>query len=322
MGWKDLLQEKDATTICLPWVGGRSLRSESRTWKITGELPREHGWYNFSLDGRRATFGPRRLAQPDDLVYIVYGYLVGDRIVADGLRPDPDPSQIARFSETVYFIEEGVDRFVRISAGRIYERGPLFFRSQEFPEGPETEVLDAFLDGKLSVDHVKHVAPALDASFRMETYQREEARRRREALERLRIEEEARLARELAEEEARLALEIRREELRERLGDGEARRALAYTDFEEAARAALAIGGADLLDVREGRRGEKVVRYRVDGRRLECVCDIQMRIVDAGICLTDHVTHRKDDTKLSLESLPSVVREAVRENVLVVFRHV
>ena len=309
MGWRDLLNDKGVTH--LPWLGGRSLRSRERTWRIEGRPPREHGWYRFEVDGRSAKVMEPCAPRPDYLAFNLIGYLVGDRFVRRNSLVDPDPSKIASQSERIYLVEEGLDRFALVSAGRIHEDGPLIYKDQEFPEGPEEDVLSAFLDQKASVNDVKGVTPALDAAFRMETWQREEAERRRQELLRIQREEEERLAR-----------EARRQALIEQLGDGAGRREMAAVDFQEAARAALAVGGAQLLDVRDGRRGEKVVRYRLMGRRFECVCDVNMRIIDAGICLVDHSTDEKGDTYFTLESLPAVIQQADREGVLVVFRHV
>lgn len=175
--------------------------------------------------------------------------------------------------------------------------------------------MNAFMDHKGNWDgaisQIKGVRPALEAAFRMEVYQREQAEARRQEIARLQ-----------AEEEARTAQETRRKELQERLGDGAGRREMAVTDFTEAARAALAVGGAELLDVRTTGRGEKVVKYRFSGRRYECICDTRMRIIDSGICLQDHDTGEKGDTYFTLESLPAVIRQADREGKLVVYRHV
>jgi len=310
MGWSDLLQDRESKQ--LPWLGsGRSLHSSSQQWAISGKKPREYGWYEFEIKGRNAILKGACESQPEILVHRIKGYLVGDRIVPDGARVDPSPENIIHHSEKVFLIEEGLDRFVRVSAGRIYPEGPLIYYGLEFPEGPEDDVLNAFLDQKPSVTDIKGVAPALDAAFRMETWHRDQAEKVR-----------AELARRRAEEEARRQEEERRQQLRERLGDGAMRREIAKVDFTEAARAALAIGGAELLDVRDGRRGEKVVRYRLDGRRFECICSEDMQICDAGICLTDHYSGEKGDTYFTLESLPGVIREATQQGVLVVFRHV
>lgn len=318
MAWRDLLQT-EGETLQAPWLGGRSLRLGSRHWTIEGKLPDEHGWAKFTLNGRRARFVESCDAQPESLLYRVVGYLVGDRLVRSNVRVDPDPKNIAEASERVYLIEPGLDRFAVISAGRVSDDSPLIFWQQEMPFGPEDAVQTAFLDGKDSVADILGVTPALDAAFRMERWQRAEAERRRlELAERLRQE---------AEERAR---EQRRRELVEKLGDGAGRREMAQHDFAEGARAALAVGGAQYLDHRAAvRRNEMVVRFRMDGRRFECTCDRRtLQIIDAGICLTAHYDDRhfeagtRGDTFFSLESLPSVIREADREGKLVVFRHV
>jgi hypothetical protein len=316
MGWRDLLQ-KDNDNIVLPWTGGRSLCLNGQVWNIENRLPIEHGWYSFAISGRKATrYEISAVANTEILGNLVTGYLVGDRLVLDDARVDPDPKTIAANSEPVFLVEDGLDRFARVSAGRTCDDGPLIFRQQEMPLGPEDEVLQAFLENSLDFyqcRNIKGVVPALDAAFRMEVWQKVEAERRRQELERLRREEEERRAR-----------EERRQELIANLGNAETRRELAKIDFGEAARAALAVGNAQYLDHRRApRRGEMVVRFRMDRRRFECVCDERtMRVIDSGICLTDHDTGEKGDTLFTLESLPSVINEAIRTNVLVVYRHV
>lgn len=312
MGWRDLLQ-KEGEQLVLPWIGGRILRQNEQTWSIDGRLPQEFGWYTFKLDGRKVRLGGAADPNPDALQHLVRGYLVGDRLVPDDVRVDPEPKKIVSFSKPVHLLEPGLDRFVRVIAGSFFEDGPLIFQVQEMPLGPEDEVLTAFLDQVSSLEKVRGVSPALDAAFRMETWQRVEAERRRIELERKRREEEARLLR-----------EEKRQELLSKLGDSKARRELAPIDFGEAARSALAVSGAVYLDHRKSnRQGEIVVRFRLANRRFECVCEERtLCIIDAGICLTDHDTGEKHDGYLTLESLPSVVQEAIDEGKLVVFRHV
>lgn len=317
MGWRDLLQARDER-VTAPWVGGRSLQANDRTWAIEGRLPQEFGWYTFDVTGRKARVSGRAEPANEVLRHTVKGYLVGDRIVPDEVRIVPSIAQVAEASEPVHLIEPGLDRFVRVAAGRSFEGGPLVYVGQEYPLGPEDGVLQAFLDGLTSVGHVAGVAPALDAAFRIEVWRRAEAERRRREEEQRRREEEERQAR-----------EERRRQIVERLGDGEGRREMALIDFTEAARAALAVGGAQYLDHRPSvRPGEMTVRFRLDGRRFECVCSTNLRIIDAGICLTAHYDDpdfeagTKGDTFFTLESLPSVIRQAIDEDKLVVFRHV
>jgi hypothetical protein len=184
---------------------------------------------------------------------------------------------------------------------------------QEFPQGPEAEVQVAYQDRKESVDHVAGVTPALDLAFRWVSRQRLLAEEREREMERIRQEEERKR---VAEEKLRQAMKD--------AGTGAGRRALAQRDFTAAAKAALALTGAELLDARPSyNRREMVVQYRFRNRRLECVVDKDtMRVVDSGICLQDHRTGVKGDTRFTLESLPTVIGEAMRTGKLVVYRHV
>lgn len=312
MSWRDHLQKSEDTAV-LPWTGGRKLLGREAEHFVEARLPPEHGWHVFRILVRKALFVTESEPRPDDLRWPVVGYLVGDRMVPDGARCDPDPRRIVEFSETVHLIEPGLDRFARVSAGRIRSDGPLVYRGPEMPCGPEDDVLRAYQDRAASVDAVPGVTPALDAAFRMESWQRAEAERRRAELERLRLEQEARLA-----EEARVR------EVAERLGDARGRRQMAAIDFRQGAAAALAIGGAEYLDHRRGHQAhEMVVTFRLDARRFQCVCDARtLGIIEAGICLTDHRTGFRGDGLFTLESLPGVIREAQQRRVLHVFRHV
>lgn len=311
MGWKDLLQAEDER-VTAPWVGGRVLQTHDRQWAIEGRLPAEFGWFSFKVDGRKVRVGRPVDAAPETLREVVRGYLVGDRLVPDGVRITPSIAQVAEASEPVHLIEPGLDRFVRVSAGRTCEDGPLVYIGQEFPLGPEEPVLQAYLDGLHSVSHVLGATPALDAAFRVEVWRKVEAEKRRREEEKRRREEEERLQR-----------EERRRQLVERIGDGQARRELAAVDFGEAARAALAVGGAIYLDHRDApRRDEVIVRFRLDARRFECTCTRTLRIIDSGICLVNHATNERGDTRFTLESLPAVIRQAQQEGKLVVFRNI
>lgn len=309
MGWRDLIENEEQTLVA-PWVGGRSLHHDSRTRTISGALPREHGWYEFSLKPRTAALVGDAEPEPEALRGIQAGFLVGNRFVPDTARLGQlEDDWTTRFAQ-VYLLEEGLDRFARIEIGVTVTGGKLIFRGLAFPLGPEDDVLSAFLDQNNSISSIKGVIPSLQAAFDLECYERDRAQTRREELQRLRqIEEQQRLQ------------EARRQELAESLGTGAGRREMASVDFHSAAAAALAVGGAELLDVHDGRGTERVVRYRLQGRRYECVCDMQMRIIDAGVCLTDEETGEKGDTFFTLESLPAVIAQADREGVLVVYRH-
>lgn len=310
MGWQKLLHAYANEVITTPWLGGRQLRSSNRTWHLAGNLPAEHGWYKFNvLKGATVELRGEASPLPACIKYEVRGYLVGDRLVVDGSRVDPDPTNIVNCSERVHLLEVGLDRFARVVAGRIYENGSLIYKEPDMPLTREDLVLRAYLDRLPSVDHIKHIPPALDAAFRMETFQRVQVEARRALLERKRLEEEEKLRKEAL-----------RKELFEKSGDGAGRRNLARQDFDGAAKAALEVGAAEFLDSKVLRRNERAVKFRLDGRRFECTCDGNLQIISAGICLTEDGI--SGDTWLTLESLPSVIREAIRTDRLVIYRHV
>ena len=318
MGWEDLLASDEDLRV-LPWTGGRKVADRGRVWKIRGPLPPEYGWYEFEVSGgRRAT--ARGAAEPDLDRFerghrLTRGYLVGNRLIPDDVRVDPDPSRLVQQTVPVFLVEPGLERFCRALTARSNLGDQIYLR-QEFPEGPELEVLEAYQDRAESVAQVAEVTPALDLVFRWISYQRwlAEERQLQRELEQERLREQ--------EEQAR-ATEERERRAREQIGTGLGRRLLAVSDFEAAATAALAISGASLLDCRASRiRGEMVVQYRFRRQRLECVVDrYTLQVVDAGICLEDHETGEKGDRHLTLESLPPVVGQAIDENRLVVWRH-
>jgi len=312
MGWKDLLSAEER--LVLPWLGGRKVHGRDRSWNIAGKLPEEHGWYEFSVSGgRQASVGDPADPDPEfeDDRKTVRGYLTGDRLIPDSARVDPDPAKLVGQTMPVYLVERGLDRFARAVAAETLD-GKLVYVRQEFPEGPETEVQGAYQDRNDSVAHVAGVTPALDLAFRWVSRQRVLAEERQRELERRRAEEE----RQRQEQEAL-------EKAMKDAGTGAGRRALAARDFNAAAAAALRVSGAQLLDARQAYgRNEMVVQYRFQNRRLECVVDRRtMQVVDSGICLTDHDTGEKGDTYFTLESLPPVVGQAIREGRLVVYRH-
>ena len=312
MGWQDLLETKEEQT--LPWFGGRKIYYRNRSWDIKGRLPPEYGWYAFNASGgREATLARREpVDAPQDLEKghkLIRGYLVGDRLISDNARVDPDPDKLIDQTEPVYLVEIGLERFTRAVVVQLH--GALVYLRQEFPQGPEDDVMAAYQDRLESLGHLQGVTPPLDLAFRWISQQRLQAEERERERARIR-----------AEEERKRLLEERMAEARKSIGTGAGRRALALHDFPAAARAALAISGAELLDSRPSTtRGEMVVQYRFRARRLECVCDMNLRIVDAGVCLTDHRGH-KGDTDLTLESLPVIIREALDTNRLHIYRYV
>jgi hypothetical protein len=305
MGWRDLV-ELEANEILAPWLGGRDLRWGPRRWSIVGLLPPEHGWHPFFLRGRSAAFATGLVGAIGELPSQVFrrGVPIGDRFVdarfSDTRFAPTDEGSLLDTCEVIHLLEPGIERFQAVLAGRAYEGGPLIFQSLAMPDPCQGEVLQAWEDGRRSLNGVRAVTPALDLAFRLLWQQRDETERLRVLAER-------------AEQQRQLELAG---------GTAVGRRAMAVVNFQAAARLALAAGSAEYLDHLPGARPhEMVVRFRTMERRFECVVDSRtLACIDAGICLRED--GRTWDTELSLESLPSVVREAINTGRLHVYRHV
>ena len=79
--------------------------------------------------------------------------------------------------------------------------------------------------------------------------------------------------------------------------------------------------GARFLSVRRMGNELAEVTWQLEGQRLMTVMEERtLRVRDAGICLTDHYTGERGDRELTMDSLPGVVRQAIRERKLVVTR--
>jgi hypothetical protein len=338
MGWADLLQK--AETVVAPWLGGRGIVSGLRRWTIDGPLPPEHGWYSFNVTGgRKARTGSPAIADPELFARgeRVSGYLIGNRLLADDVTLELDSGRIIEHSRVVYLLEPGLDRFARILAAVHDER--LVYLQPEFPLGPEGDVLEAFEDQRPSIDHIPGVTPALHMVYRWYSWWREEQERQARAEdERLLREEEEQRRREdeqrRREEQERHQLERAQAAEREHAAQQalERRRQLEARGrrrgnnrpdgSEQEARRVLAGAGAELLDWTRGRdASQAVVSFRFRGRRFRSVVRVPgLRIVEAGICLTDSDSGERGDDRFTLASLPAVIAQAERQNQLVILR--
>ena len=83
----------------------------------------------------------------------------------------------------------------------------------------------------------------------------------------------------------------------------------------ERAEAALDAAGAQMLAARRLIQGQLEVAFRFLGERFIAVVDeLSLQVYDAGICLSGA------DREVNLDSLPSVIREAVNSGRLVITR--
>ena len=112
-----------------------------------------------------------------------------------------------------------------------------------------------------------------------------------------------------AEEEVRLQAELARLRVRPRHLEWQAQ---GVGRVERA----LESAGARLLGTRRLGSERLEVTFSFMGERFLSIVDMgTLQVVDAGICLAGA------DQEVTLESLPSVIREAIRNDVLVITRH-
>jgi hypothetical protein len=239
--------------------------------------PLQPGWYEFRKAGRYLTVGNPISPELDRWKL---PRLVG--YVFRG-RLITNDSQDRLFGLPT---DEDLPKFCPVSVRKWFD-GHILYEGQEFESEVETKVREAFEEDH-AIDDVKGVTPALAHAFVLESTQR--------AL----VREAERRAREEAERQKQAAELARWQETLE----GRISLALSHT-------------GAELVSWRRNGQRQAVVRYRLAGRRFECVIDTEsLQIMDAGICLSG------TDEELNLSSLPSAVREAIQSGQLHVFRNV
>jgi hypothetical protein len=84
----------------------------------------------------------------------------------------------------------------------------------------------------------------------------------------------------------------------------------------ERAEAALDAAGAAMRSARVVARGSLEVTYRFMGERFITVVDaLTLQVIDAGICLAGA------DRQATLDSMPSIIKEAIETHLLVITRH-
>ncbi|HEV7556434.1 MAG TPA: hypothetical protein VGO00_13300, partial [Kofleriaceae bacterium] len=89
------------------------------------------------------------------------------------------------------------------------------------------------------------------------------------------------------------------------------------SDPVERVDAALEGARARMLHCRRMSEGLLEVRFQLDGERYSTIVNANtLQVIDAGICLAGA------DRQLTLDSLPSVIREAVNTGVLHITRHI
>jgi hypothetical protein len=301
--------------VVLPYFGGTRVDAQDRRLHVKDDLA--PGWWRFRIEGRRAV--PMEATAPADLgaLPVVRGHWIDGWIVVDGrqlvriaLPPDDEPAPLAR-----------------VTARRWYS-GDHLFDALEFEDEAELSARRA-LEERLPIGALRGVVPSLRVAFgvalgsaiarelSVTTSVRELVPRAVAIADRGRDGvrewfEAVEAERRRAEEEARRQAEA----LRLEEAAGTARAVARHRDPVQRADDALDGARARMLSCTRRERGTQLdVTYEVDGTRIiSLVRADTLQVIDPGICLSG--AHRV----LTLDAMPSVVREAIEENHLNITR--
>ncbi len=301
--------------VVLPYFGGTRVDSAGRRLRVEPEL--ERGWWRFRVEGRRAV--PIEPASPPPLDGLpkVAGHWVLGWIASDGrslarvaLMPDDEPAPLARVT------------------GRRWHSGDVVFDSTDFEDDAELAARHA-LEQRQPLGDVRGVVPSLRVAFGI-ALGAEVAREdgvavsvRELAPAAVAIADRGREAvrehvvglverRRAAEEAARRTSE----ELRLASTAGTARAVRRHDDPVQRADDALDGADARMLRCRRIDRGVRLdVVYEVDGTTIMSIVDAEtLQVLDPGICLSGQ------HEVLTLDAMPSVVREAIATDALNITR--
>jgi len=320
--------------LVLPYFGGTRVDAPDRRLRVTGE----HGpaWYRFRVEGRRAV--PLEPAAPGDLSDrpAIRGHWAEGWLFSSGrdshrvaFPPDDEPAPLARCT------------------GRRWHSGDVLFDTLDFEDDAELGARDAFERGQ-AIAELRGAVPSLRAASGLAVAAaggrdlhipvspreiagkalaiadggRDAARdilraiadeRRRYAEERER--EERRIRQAMPQEERIRTEAAEARARRERLRDMGVSTRERSSDPRERADSALDGAGARMLACRRMADNLLDVRFDLDGQQFSSIVHAEtLQVIDAGICL------QGSDRELTLDSLPSVIREAIEEDILHITR--
>ena len=308
--------------LVLPFLGGGTVSTGERRLTVEGPRP-SPGWVRFRVEGRRATAlgaadAPDLEGLPSRTGHFVEGYLASSDGTFQRLHLLPEDEPLV---------------FSPIRA-RLWHDGALLFSESIFESDVEEATRRCLEEGR-AISGEKGVVPSLRAAFAIALGVK--------AARRLGVDvapaELGSKVREIAtgglpEAEAEVrriaqrrddALRARSDETRNEALESVARHAAARAaarparatleDAEERAERALVAATGMLLSSRRLAGNRLEVRYELFGERFVTVVDaLTLNVDDAGVCLDG------SDSELTLESLPSVIREAIDTGVLVITR--
>ncbi len=320
--YRRFLNKKEYAT--LPWLGGSRVFAKDRALRLATR-PAAHGFWKFEIEGRNAK--PTLAADTPEYAGMskLRGHLVGEWLFrTDGsataleLMPEEEPPPL---SPCVAYVTFGGDEI---------------FGALDFEEDAETTARAA-LEEDRSIALEKGIGASLRAAFafavaskvakkervpispeEVRAHAMEIALRGRDAV--LPVLEEVERVRNLGRVRVgagRHVLDVGRAVLRAERD----RVAPTYENAQERAEAALEAAGARLASCRYVGGDELEVKFRFADNRFICRASaLTLNVIDAGICLVDHEDGHRGDPELTLESLPSAIREAMALGVLVITR--
>ena len=306
---------KPSDPVVLPYFGGTRVDAKDRRYRVEPSGDLASGWWRFRIDGRRAV--PIEPASPVELGALpvmrghwALGYVVANAGVLGriALSPDDEPQALAK-----------------VTARRWYS-GEWIFEAMDFED-------DAELSARLALEEMRPlgalrgVAPSLRAAFAysfgmavaaeldVATSLRELSSRivtiadgGRAAVQGLFDELVAERRREVERVAARLAA-LETERRLEKLAGAAHNAKHLQRARDPRARCEQALEGANarLVSVRHAERHTRLeVTYTVDGERIiSLVAADTLQVLDAGVCLSG------SDRVLTLDAMPSVIREAI-----------
>jgi hypothetical protein len=303
MSWRKLIGNKES--VVLPHFGGATVDAPGRRLRVSTDV--NAGYWRFEIAGRTAT--PVEPAEPPDLSnlprergHFACGWLFfgGAREERVELLPAEEPAVLSPLS------------------ARRWASGALLFEALEF-ESEAEDLARRALEEERPLAELKGVAASLRAAFGFALASA--------------IGQSLRVP--ISPREVRGAFlafaERGREAVLEHLGRLEEQRrfeAIRVASFrpaptslpqpasaEERMRRSLDSAGATLLAERDLGDGSIEVTFRFQGERFISIVDARtLQVYDAGICLSG------EDRLVNLDSLPSVIREAIDTSRLVITR--
>ena len=320
-----------AEEIVAPFLGGATIVTAHRALRLRA-APAAPGWYRFAVKGREATvLGPTDAPALSTLPR-VRGHGWNGRLVTEGAKTEP----------LALLPGEDLPLLSPLSARRWYD-GALLFEQVEFESDAEGAAREALAVG--TGLHVRGAPATLRAAWALALTERvarrlqlpacpAELRRSiatiadegiaaaERALRALQAERELAL-RELRDLQQRLDRQAQEAELVEarlqRLRDAEARHRNRGGDrLEDLLADALQRAGATFEHVRRLGDDRIEVVFAFMGERFIAIAHATTwQVFDSGICLG----HPPRDDLITLESLPSVIREAIETDQLVILRY-